>query len=75
MCDLDPIVPCYVDSGPPTRVAPSSWHPILTWAPQAEKPETVLTKTKSGRVAKTQKPAAKKAAPKKAAPKKAAAKA
>ncbi|KFH48373.1 Histone H1-like protein [Hapsidospora chrysogenum ATCC 11550] len=42
---------------------------------KAEKPETVLTKTKSGRVAKTQKPAAKKAAPKKAAPKKAAAKA
>ncbi|KAI9147686.1 Histone H1 [Paramyrothecium foliicola] len=41
---------------------------------KAEKPETVLTKTKSGRVAKTQKPAAKKAAaPKKAAPKKAAA--
>ena len=38
---------------------------------QPEKPETVLTKTKSGRVAKAQKPAAKKAAPKKAAPKKA----
>ncbi|ODA79093.1 hypothetical protein RJ55_04684 [Drechmeria coniospora] len=42
-------------------------------AAKPEKPETVLTKTKSGRVAKTQKPAAKKAAPKKAAPKKAAA--
>merc|ERR1712000_436372 len=37
-------------------------------AAKAEKPETVLTKTKSGRVAKAQKPAA----PKKAAPKKAA---
>lgn len=43
---------------------------------QAEKPEVVSTKTKSGRVAKAQKPPAKKAAaPKKAATKKAAAKA
>ncbi|VUC25431.1 unnamed protein product [Clonostachys rosea] len=47
-------------------------------AAKAEKPETALTKTKSGRVTKTQKPAATKkttATTKKAAPKKAAAKA
>lgn len=47
---------------------------ILTYSRQADK-DTALTKTKTGRVAKTTaKPAAKKAAaPKKAAPKKAAA--
>lgn len=47
----------------------------MTNSTQAEKPETVITKTKSGRVTKSQAPAAKKAAPKKAAPKKAATKA
>lgn len=46
---------------------------MLTSFRQADK-DTALTKTKTGRVAKTAKPAAKKAAaPKKAAPKKAAA--
>ncbi|KAF4508595.1 hypothetical protein G6O67_004952 [Ophiocordyceps sinensis] len=53
---------------PATRKAPAAAVP----ASKPERPETVLTKTKSGRVTKTQKPAAKKATPKKAAPKKAA---
>jgi histone H1/5 len=56
-----------------------SHHTLLhsIQADKAEKPETALTKTKTGRVTKTTKaaPAKKAAAPKKAAPKKAAAKA
>merc|ERR1712000_500729 len=62
----------------PKKAAPKKAAPKKAAAApaKAEKPETVLTKTKSGRVAKAQKPAAaKKAAPKKAAPKKAATKA
>merc|ERR1712000_639436 len=52
----------------PKKAAPKKAAAKPAAAAKAEKPETVLTKTKSGRVAKAQKPAA----PKKAAPKKAA---